>query len=372
MNKPLSADRILVVITRRIGDVLLTTPLIHSIRAFYPNAKIDALVFENTISALEGNKDINTIIPIAERPNFSQYVALLKRIFRRYDLAVITISGDKPHLLGLLAAKVRVGILPIERDKRWWKALLLKRHVDFSGENTHTILQYLALTEALGIPSRNAFVPPMADSDRAIRERLGSDWTERPFVVLHCSPKFQYKKWTMSGWRSLIQFLHSKDIRIVMTGSPDQDEVEYIRQILEHTDAPVDNLCGQLSLAETSLLLKHAICYVGPDTSVTHMAAGMGVPTVTMFGPTNTMRWGPMPQHWKAANSAISSPYQMKAERQHIGNVMLIQGEGPCVPCHKEGCDRHINSKSDCLEQLPAERIIEAVMKMLPDTWLHA
>src|SRR5262249_42590856 len=56
--------RILVISLRRIGDVLLTTPLIRSLRAAWPDATIDVLVFAGTSGILKGNPDIDTIIPV--------------------------------------------------------------------------------------------------------------------------------------------------------------------------------------------------------------------------------------------------------------------------------------------------------------------
>ncbi len=55
-------SRILVISLRRIGDLLLTTPLIRSLRRAWPNAEIDVLVFANTAGIVAGNPDINRVI----------------------------------------------------------------------------------------------------------------------------------------------------------------------------------------------------------------------------------------------------------------------------------------------------------------------
>jgi lipopolysaccharide heptosyltransferase III len=91
------------------------------------------------------------------------------------------------------------------------------------------------------------------------------------------------------------------------------------------------------------------------------MAAALGVPTVAMFGPSNPIKWGPWPKDWSASST---SPWQFRGS-QRQGNVFLLQGEGDCVPCLHEGCDRHIESLSDCLQTLPVSRVIEAVRSML-------
>ena len=87
---------ILLIATRQIGDVLLITPLLRSLRRAYPDAVIDVLVYENNGGMLEGNPDYNTLISVAEHPSFGEYKMLFKQIFRRYDLAISTLSGDRP------------------------------------------------------------------------------------------------------------------------------------------------------------------------------------------------------------------------------------------------------------------------------------
>ena len=50
---------------------------------------------------------------------------------------------------------------------------------------------------------------------------------------------------------------------------------------------------------------------------------------------------------------------------QRVDNVILLQGHTACVPCLLEGCDRHIDSYSDCLQQLPSHRVIAAAATLL-------
>ncbi|MDH5641464.1 MAG: hypothetical protein OEY28_09240, partial [Nitrospira sp.] len=92
-----------------------------------------------------------------------------------------------------------------------------------------------------------------------------------------------------------------------------------------------------------------------------HMAAAVGVPTVVLFGPSNPVKWGPWPKDFPATTN---SPWVTKGS-QRQGNVLLLQGEGDCVPCLAEGCGRHIKSVSDCLQNLSIDRVIRAAESML-------
>jgi heptosyltransferase-3 len=67
------------------------------------------------------------------------------------------------------------------------------------------------------------------------------------------------------------------------------------------------------------------------------------------------VKWGPWPKDHTAAN-----PWKSLGS-QTAGNVILLQGNAPCVPCQLEGCERNVQSFSDCLLQLPAETVIAAL-----------
>ena len=78
---------ILVAAPRRIGDVLLTTPLVRSLKARWPEAQIDMLVFRGTEGVLEHNPDVRRVIVVAQRAGFRERLRDALSMWRRYDLA---------------------------------------------------------------------------------------------------------------------------------------------------------------------------------------------------------------------------------------------------------------------------------------------
>src|SRR5215471_9199047 len=100
-----AAPRILVVALRRLGDVLLTTPLIGSLRQAWPDASIDVLVFADTAGILDGNADVTRVIAMPPRPGVRVSLQFAMELWNRYDLAVSTQSGDRPTLFAWVAGQ---------------------------------------------------------------------------------------------------------------------------------------------------------------------------------------------------------------------------------------------------------------------------
>ena len=349
--------RVLVVVTRRIGDVLLATPLIRSLKQAWPDARIEALVFAGTEGVLAANPDLDAVHTVAERPGIAQHLALLMRLFRRYDLALSLLPGDRPTLYAWLTGRRSIGLL-VDQPGQRWKQRLLDQWVPLDAVNTHTVRAHLALADALAIPAIAEVVVSWRPEDTAAVDAL----LGKPcgaLAVLHPYPKFRYKMWHQQGWVEVARWLLDNGFRVALTGSPDADERAYVDAIAKQLPDSVINAAGKLTLGGTAALLARAQFYVGPDTAVTHMAAATGVPTIALYGPTDPVKWGPWPQQHPAA----TNPWQRLGDQRN-GNVQLLQGRATCVPCGHEGCERHLGSASDCLLAIPVAVVINRLKTM--------
>ena len=357
------ADKILLIATRQIGDVLLCTPLLRSIRNAYPNAHIEMLVFARKGGMLEGNPDLSAVIEVGETPNLLAYLAFTRRIFRHYDLVVSTQGGDRPFQYACLGAPKRVCIIPGLRWQDAWKRYVSSRWTLLDNEHTHTVVQNLRLADLLEIPRCYQVVPPSRlDGPAKLTSLLPFSWQERAYVVMHPLTTWRYKRWTREGWLATARYVLGRGIPVVLTGGPNDSEREFVSDLtrdLKTRDAV--NTCGQLTFGQMSTLLSFCAGYVGPDTSVTHLAAACGCPTLALFGPTNPVKWGP----WPCGYALNQSPYDRGGALQQQRNVWLLQGVGDCVPCHGEGCERHRESHSRCLDELPVERVLKVLGTIL-------
>lgn len=349
--------RVLVIVTRRIGDVLLATPVIRSLKRAWPGTRIDALVFSSSAAALAANPDVDQIRAIPERPGFSQHVKFIIKLFRRYDLALSLVPGDRPTIYAWLAGRKRVGLLvPIPKES--WKQRLLNQWVAYDTLTRHTLLNHLAVLEPLGIAPVAQVTTAWREADEQRAAEALAPLNKSRFVVLHLFPKFNYKMWSDAGWTALARWIDDRGLRIVLTGSNDPAELDFVRKLAVEMRHPL-NVAGQLTLNECACVIARATAYVGPDTALTHMAAALGVPTIAIFGPTDPLQWGP----WPKGHEASTAPWRRLGD-QSLRNVRILQGTGTCVPCHHEGCERHVASYSDCLMSLPASRAINALREI--------
>jgi heptosyltransferase-3 len=362
-NKPLKPEpkKILVIAMPYLGDVLLATPVWHSLRIAYPLAQIDALVFEDTKGMLQGNPDINQIITTQRRPTFAQKWALFLQIFRQYDLAIAIQTADRPFFYTLFASSFRVNAVP-PKPKAWWKRYFAQRWTEFDNEQTHTVLQNLKVLDLISVPKQFDLVPPKVIDSTNLEKRYAFLQNNRRFVVLHPLPQFQYKRWTLAGWLEIGRYLDNLGFTLVLSGGPAEQEVAYLNDLAKQLSGQPINLAGQVSLPELADIIKKSALFIGPDTGITHLAAATGIPVIALFGPTNPVKWAPWPSGYQLDNN----PFQ-KVGCQQVNNVTLIQGEATCapgVPCHAEGCDRHRQSHSQCLDTLPAAKVIAAIKQL--------
>lgn len=353
--------RILIIATRQIGDVLLTTPLVREARARWPQARIELLGFQGTLGMLAGNPDLDACIETPARLGIKGAWRLARRLWRRYDLALVTQPGDRAHLLGWLAAGQRSGLLPENSSSNWWKRALLHHAVTIAGDlgEVHVVREKLDLL----IPWRQGpapepqVVPPAAaELPEDLASRLRS-----AYVVVHAPSMWAYKQWPLEHYAGLVRGLIAAGRQVVLSGSGsarDQACVAPLRGL--GSPQQVLDCSGRLDFPQLRRLIEGASLYIGPDTSVSHLAAATGTPTVAVFGPTNPQRWAPWP-----ARTEGPVHFHRRIARQRIGNVTLLQGPQDCVPCGRAGCEDHRDSRSDCLLSLDARRVLEAA---LPDT----
>jgi predicted lipopolysaccharide heptosyltransferase III len=370
-DRPLAFKRpprtILVTCTRRIGDVLLVTPLVRSLKRQWPDAQIDMLVFRGTEGVLEHNPDLRRVITVAQRARLGERIADAARIWRRYDLACAAVDSDRVLFYTWFAGRKRIGLVNAERVK-WMARVMLHRYALDWQVRDHAVSSSLGLAPLVGVTPCAEVVAPGIGADPECRARFDARLDAppaalpgQPLVVLHPYPMYRYKQWTLEGWAAMIRWLRAQGFAVALSGGPAQAERAYADELAAAAGEPVLNFVGELTLGETAELVRRSKLFIGPDTGSTHVAAACCVPTIALFGPSDPVRWAPWPCGWPAGPE---QPWPRRGSGRR-SNVYLLQGEGDCVPCRGEGCDRHKESTSACLTGLPVRRVIAAAAELL-------
>lgn len=352
--------RILVVAGSGIGNILLATPLIRSIRRGWPEAAIDVLVPNGRGGVLEGNPDVRRVISEVKRVTDREFPAFLKQLRRRYDLAVCTRSGTRSLSQIWLASARRIGFV---RDLTWRRALgrVMAQRPLLVNPGEHALVSMLRLADELGLVRDYTQVAPRPpDNGARLAQRLGFSPDKTAYVVCHPYPRNRYKQWTApDAWPSLARALIAAGQRIVITGGAADAECRYIEETFAGVLAApaVVNLAGAISLADVAELLRHARAYVGPDTGTTHLAAAVGIPTIALFGPTDPALWAPWPTGHEGA-----IPFRA-GESQRAGNVYLLCSGMDCTPCGREGCNGP-SEPSRCMAAITVDSVLQAYHSM--------
>ncbi len=349
-------NRIIVICTRQIGDVLLTTPLIHAARERWPDAAVDVLGFGGTLGMLRGNPDVAELIEVPAGSGWWASRRLIARLWRRYDLALIAQYSDRAHLYGFAAARRRAGQVTDE-PKSWWKRALLEHRVRMNDDQSHSVVEKLRLLAPWVEPRGASLVaPPATPLPDEIAAAL-----RPPYAVLQAPAAVAYKLWPLAHWRELVAALVERGLQVVLTGAPSAGDKALVDSVRSGFAADrVLAAAGGLDLNQVGTLLRGAAVYVGGDTSITHLAAACDVPVVALYGPINPRYFGPWP-----SNATLDVPYVAHARVQRAGKVTLLQGTPACVPCDRAGCEDRNDSASVCLQTMAPARVVAEVDRIV-------
>lgn len=294
--------------------------------------------------------------------DFMSSVKLAGLLWQAFDQAFVVNGTDRLMLYGRLAASHVYATLTEDRFSDMWKRSLATRWSPF-GEAIHARTYVRRLAELAGEPVADHAGLDWTDED-AKRARNIAGVSDQAYLLLHPFSRVRYKYWPDQHWQKLIELACQKGLYVVLSGSEyDAEKAEVLLQYLpEDIRQQVHIVCGHLNWRELAALSAQAQCFVGVDTANTHLAATTGVPVVALFGPTDPRLWGPF-----SASIQTEAPWQASSSGlwQINGNVTLIQGGQACVPCQQEGCDRHTQSHSECLDSIHPDRVWQRCLEVL-------
>lgn len=295
---------ILLIKLRHHGDVLLTTPVARALKEKFPTAQIDFLVYEGTDPLVRNNPDLRYLWSWNRDLRGWKSIASHLRVFfqmrkQHYDWVLHLSDQMQGALMAkFLARQGAVGIDYPRRQDIFWKSCFTHLVPLFPSNTHHTVEQNIALIAPLGIRPVGEEMKcrlEIAQADRqSIKKILAQHHIEQPYLVVHPAARWIFKCWEDDRFAAVIQHVASQRWPIILTSSPDQEEMALVQQILKNVTAPqVISLAGQLTLGELAALIEGSRLFLGVDSVPMHMAAALKKDTVALFGPSKVNEWHP-------------------------------------------------------------------------------
>ncbi len=339
--------KILVVRYRFIGDTLLTVPFLRNLRRANPDAQIDVLVSPVSGDVLKSCPYIDNLIYFdnakkhryeqngSETKGFWRYVKLLKE--KKYDKAyVLKRSLSSAFLIFLAGIKERVGF------NTECRGFLLTKRVPYTADK-HEIDSFLDVLEYDGIEVKDNYLENwLLKEDEEKIDKIIAENPQRPKIQIHATSGNPGKQWPLEYFAQIVEHLiNQKECLIYYVGAK-SDEAVYneIRKLIKNSlkSEPI-NLCGKLSITESTCLTKKMDLLIGNDSGNLHISSSLNIPTIGIYGPMSTKKWG------------------LRGE-----NDVCLMTDLNCYPC---GLRTKCKSEKACLYSITPDAVLKTAEQIL-------
>ncbi|MFW6066050.1 MAG: glycosyltransferase family 9 protein [Planctomycetota bacterium] len=328
--------RALIVKPSSLGDVITAVPVLRGLRRSFPRAHLAWLLDERFADVIAHDSDLDEAI-IYQRPWLTeprQLSKLLKRLrAEKFDWTIDLQGLMRSAMLTLATgAPLRAGwVSPREPLSR----PAYNRHIRPTAE--HVVDQNIQLTRSLGIDARGEdFTLEVSSRGGESASRICSEWklSYGQFVAAVPPTRWATKQYPVRHWRKVVAEL-ARSRPVVILGSPSRSERELCAAIAADQSPRVSDLCGSTTVDEMVGMIAASGAVVCADSAAQYIAPAVGVPVVSIAGPTRPRRTGPY----------------------RLGRT--VAADVPCRGCLRRSCDH-----TSCMQLIDPKRIVRAVEEM--------
>jgi len=303
---------ILVRLPNWLGDTVMALPALHGLRASLPRARI--VLVGRWASLLEGQAVADAVLPYPRDRGARSRLAAALRDSRPDTAVVLPNSFESALAARRWGARARLGY---DADLRGW---LLTHTLPIPSPRRHQVDEYRDLLEAGGVvtgsdpPTFRLPPHPVAEEEIDALVKKAGLAPEDSAVGLHLGASFGSSKlWSPAAYAELSSRLRRAGALPVLLGAGSEEASA--AAVIASAGEDIASLVGRDRPDLLPRLLGRLSCLVSADTGVAHLAAAVGTPTVTLFGPTDPR---------------LTSPRGPRAR--------AIEGQAPCAPCFLERC----------------------------------
>ena len=256
----------------------------------------------------------------------------------RFDITMDLQRHFKSGFFSLLSgAKRRLGFS--RRNSKEFNWLFNNERIEYFSDGFPKLHHYLKFTEYLGLPAPNSLDFGFSSLDSGSTAPSIISDIKDPIIAVVMGSSWESKDWFLEGYYALTKdILSSGKRKVVLLG--DRSQVTFALQLDEKINSPeLINLVGETSLVELVAILKAVAAAVGPDSGSAHVAAAVGTPYVSLFGPTSPERVAP-----------------------YGSEHLVVQSGIDCAPCYKRRCP---GLDRICMRKISVEEVEEKLSEAL-------
>jgi len=336
--------KILVIQLGDIGDVVWAIPTFKALKAALPHAALSVLTRKPFGDLLLEDSSVDKVFQIGKENILKQLQLLLILRREKYDITFDLRADDRGAFTSfLVSAPIRAAMY---YSGLYWRNRAFTHLVDPPSKKERLFGaadQSLCIIRGFGIKETTT-IPKIYVSQKnkdKIVELVKSEKIEAPqgFITINPFSRWSYKEWSIDKWRQLLSLLWEKyKMPILVIGSA--EETRRADELTSKASFPIHNLAGRTNLRELAAILQISRLHIGVDSAAPQIAAAVGTPTLTIYGPSDWREWAP------------------RGERNQV-----VVPDMDCSPCCKKGCDG--SGRSECLETLAVLKVQDAVEKMM-------
>jgi len=339
--------RILIVRTDRIGDVLLSSPVIKAFRDNYPEAYIAMMVSPFALGIVEGNPYLDEVIIYDKRGRHQSWLGSIKFALnlkkKRFNLAIILHPTNRAHLVTFLAGiRRRIGY-----DRKFGFLLTDKvKHTKQFGEK-HELEYNLDLVRYLGIEPKDKtlYMSIKPESDEWAKKlfRQESIGKADKLLAIHPGASCRSKIWPKERFSEVADKLIEKyGFKVlIIAGAKDAALAQLVLNKMRHKAV---NLAGVTSVSQLASLLKRCQLFISNDSGPVHIATAVGTPVISIFG---RKQKGLSPKRWR--------PVGVRDQ--------ILHKEVGCIECLAHNCAKDFA----CLKAITVQDILNVVDSVLEE-----
>ena len=288
-------EKILALQFKYFGDAVLMTPALRALRAHFPAAELHLLAPQEIAPLFLHLPWLTRVWSLPRRRGHASLRATwpLLRALRQehFDRSVDFASNDRGAILSrLIGARRRLGW--DERAGFWGRRYCYTDRVPPAADPGHESARLAQLLAGWQIPPPPSLVAEIR-ADPALAAAAQKLLPAAHPIICHVASSQPRKEWPLTHWAALHQLAAAAGQTVVFTTARGGREAALITELQRL--APAAQILPQIAELPLFLaVLAQARAFVSGDTGPLHFAAGLGVPTVSLFGPTSPARWAPI------------------------------------------------------------------------------